>query len=199
MTRGYCRVLVGCERSGAVRSAFRKRGHDAWSCDTAPPDDGSEHHLQGDLRNWIGSPKWDLVISHPPCTRLCLSGVRWLWERDLWRELDEAAEFFTDCLALPHRRARVCVENPMMHRYAVASIPFAGPQQWVHPWWFGDGYTKKTGLWLRGLPPLMATAPVVGRDDRIHRASQGPNRGDVRSVTPAGIASAMADQWGDLT
>ena len=189
------KVLVACERSGVVRRSFAARGHDAWSCDLEPAADADTKHVVSDARALLGDPAWDLVIAHPPCTRLTLSGLRWLYERGLWKELREAAEFFRFCVEAPAERTRVCVENPKMHRHARELVP-TGPQQWVEPWFFGDPWTKKTGLWLRNLPPLMSTAPVAERYDRIHRMPAGPDRGRLRAVTPPGLAGAMALQWG---
>ena len=144
------RVLIGCETSGKVREAFRRRGHDAWSCDLLPPDDGSPHHFECDVRTAIKHGKWDIGIFHPPCTRLTNSGVRWLEERNLWGELIEAAELFKDCLHadIPG----VVVENPIPHGHAMAliKVPYA---QVIQPWMFGHGETKATCLWLKGRRP----------------------------------------------
>jgi hypothetical protein len=181
-------------------------GHDAWSCDLLPADDGSEHHIQGDAIDalMLGPPdlyrvdgdshEWDLVIAHPPCTRLCNSGVRWLHERNLWDELDAACEFFRYFL---DSASRCAVENPIPHKYAVKRIG-RKPDQYIQPWQFGHGETKKTGLWLHNLPPLRPTNVVAGRDARIHKMPPGPERWKARSKTYQGIADAMADQWGSL-
>lgn len=188
-------VLVGCESSGVVREAFRVLGHNAWSCDLLPADDESEYHMQCDIREAVEEAHWDLGIFHPPCTRLCNSGVRWLHERDLWAELDEAADLFSFCLNA--RIERVCVENPVMHKYAKERIrKYFDFTQSVQPWQFGHGETKRTCFWLRGLEPLQPTSIVEGREARIHRMPPGKDRWKERSKTYAGIANAMAMQWG---
>lgn len=190
------RVLVGCETSGKVREAFRSRGHDAWSCDLLPSDDGSRHHYQIDVRE-VMAMGWDLAIFHPPCTRLCNSGVRWLNERNLWNELQEGADLFAACLNAPI--PRVAVENPVMHRHAKERIAgYVEFTQSIQPWQFGHGEVKRTCLWLRNLPPLVPTQVVEGREARIHKASPGADRWKLRSETYQGIADAMADQWGSL-
>jgi hypothetical protein len=189
------RVIVGCESSGAVRRAFRALGHDAWSCDILPADDGCEHHYQCDIRDvptGYGN-HWDVGIFHPPCTRLTNSGVRWLHERNLWGELDEAAELFRFCLAFPAKRK--AVENPIPHRYALERIG-RKYDQIIQPWQFGHGETKATCLWLDGLPPLEPTDVVDGRVARVHRMSPSADRWKMRSATYSGIAQAMAQQWG---
>jgi len=188
------RVLVGCETSGKVREAFRALGHDAWSLDILPADDGSEFHIQADIRNrlyWERQP-WDIGIFHPPCTRLCNSGVRWLAERDLWAEMREGARLFLHCLNAPI--PRVAVENPVMHKYA-REIIGRGPDFTIQPWQFGHPETKRTCFWTRGLPPLVPTNIVDGREARIHKMAPGPDRWKKRSETYQGIADAMAAQW----
>lgn len=193
---GLMRVLVACEFTGVVRRAFRARGHDAWSCDLLASEDHSQHHIQGDARARL-LDGWDLLIAHPPCTRLCNSGVRWLAERNLWGEMRQAADLFSDFLNAPIER--VCVENPVMHKYAKGVIrAYQAPAQSVQPWQFGHGETKRTCLWLRNLPPLMPTHIVDGREQRLHRLSPSPTRSAERSRTYQGIADAMADQWGRL-
>lgn len=207
------KVLIGCEFSGVVRRAFAARGHDAWSCDLLPAKDGSNRHLVGDVREFLNDG-WDLLaVFHPPCTRLCNSGVRWLTDpprgrtlAEMWADLDEGAELFSDLWNAPIER--VAVENPVMHRHARERIRnYQPPAQTVQPWWFGDRAFKATGLYLRGLPPLVATdrltPPKPGTDEHkewsaIHRAPPGPDRWAFRSKTFPGIAAAMADQWGDL-
>lgn len=194
------RVLIGCEYSGVVRDAFIARGHDAMSCDLLPTDVPGPHY-QGDVRDVIGDG-WDLMVAHPSCTYLCNSGVRWLSsEPDRWKLMIEGAVFFRELLNAPI--PRIAVENPVMHGYA-ATIIGQRQTQVVQPWMFGHPEKKATGLWLRGLPPLVATDDV--RDlmatlpksvtDRIHRASPGPDRWKLRSTTFAGLAAAMAAQWG---
>ncbi len=206
------RVLIGCETSGVMRRAFAALGHDAWSCDLLPAEDGSNRHLICDVRD-ILADGWDLLaVAHPPCTRLCNSGVRWLSvpppgrsSAEMWAELDDGAALFSACWNAPIER--VAVENPIMHKHAKARLPadLAKPQI-VQPWWFGEPAFKATGFYLRGLPELRATKrltpPAPGTDDHkrwsaIHRASPGPDRWKIRSRTFAGIADAAADQWGN--
>lgn len=193
---GVVKVLVACEFSGIVRRAFAARGHDAWSCDLLPAEDRSNRHIVGDARDLLHDG-WDmLIVAHPPCTRLCNSGVRWLAERDLWAELDDAAALFSAFWCAPIQR--VCVENPVMHRHAKARIrDYQPPAQSIQPWQFGHGETKRTCLWLRGLPPLTPTDIVAGREARVHRMPPGPDRWRERSRFFPGIAAAMASQWGD--
>lgn len=196
------RILVGCEFSGVVRRAFAARGFDAWSCDLLPAEDGSNKHIIGDLREILHND-WDMLIAHPPCTRLCNSGVRWLkvpppgrTTDEMWQEMDEGAALFSACwnAPIPH----VAVENPVMHKHAKARIRnYAAPAQSVQPWQFGHGETKRTCLWLRNLPCLRPTQIVEGREARVHRMPPGPDRWKERSRFFPGIAAAMADQWGD--
>ena len=196
-------ILIACEFSGVVRRAFSDVGLPAWSCDLLPAEDDSPLHLEGDVREFL-EWDWDLIIAHPPCTRLCNSGVRWLHNppanisrEDMWEQLDEGAALFSaiwnaDC-------PRIAIENPVMHKHAKARIknyePFA---QSIQPWQFGHGETKRTCLWLRGLPPLTPTDVVDGREARIHRMSPGKDRWKERSRTFDGIARAMAAQWGPI-
>lgn len=186
------RVGILCEFSGVVRDAFLALGHDAVSCDIIPGDSPGPHIIGDCLaQDWSG---YDLLICHPPCTRLCNSGVRWLHERDLWVDMRKSANFFKECLSLGVR----CVcENPIMHRYAV-DIVGRRQDQIIQPWQFGHGETKATGFWLRGVPPLEPTDIVDGREQRVHRLSPGKNRSKLRSTTYQGIADAMAEQWGKL-
>lgn len=196
------RVLIACEYSGVVRNAFLSRGYDAWSCDLLPSDDGSNRHITGDAVPLLDAG-WDLlVVAHPPCTRLCNSGVRWLKAppngrtlAQMWRELDEGAALFSTFWNAPV--PRVAVENPVMHRHAKARIVnYSEPAQTVQPWQFGHGETKRTCFWLRGLPPLKPTRIVEGREQRIFRLPPSADRWKERSRTFPGIAAAMADQWG---
>ena len=198
------RVLVACEFSGVVRRAFAARGHDAWSCDLLPAEDGSNKHIIGDARDHLDDG-WDLLmVAHPPCTRLCNSGVRWLTKPpagktldQMWRELDEAAALFSAFWNAPIER--VCIENPVMHKHAKARIiDYQPPAQSVQPWQFGHGEVKRTCFWLRGLPPLTPTNIVDGRHARVHRMPPSPDRWKERSRFFPGIAAAMADQWGAL-
>lgn len=198
------RVLIACEFSGVVRRAFTAIGHDAWSADLLRAEDGSNHHYTGDVRDILGDG-WDLLmVAHPPCTRLCNSGVRWLstpppgkTAEQMQAELRDGASLFSDLWNAPI--ARVCVENPVMHKHAKALIRnYAEPAQFVQPWQFGHGETKATGLWLRNLPKLTPTNVVAGREQRIHLMPPSANRWRERSRTFQGIADAMAAQWGAL-
>lgn len=195
------RVLVACEFSGTVREAFLARGHDAWSCDLLPDERGSNRHIRGDVRD-ILDERWDMIIvAHPPCTRLCNSGVRWLSEpppgrtrQEMWHELEAGADLFSTLWNAP--APCVAVENPVMHRHAKSRIRgYEPPAQSVQPWQFGHPETKRTCLWLRNLPPLAPTNVVDGREARVHRMPQSRNRWRERSRFFPGIAAAMADQW----
>ena len=195
------KVLVACEFSGTVRRAFAARGHDAWSCDLLPAEDRSNKHIVGDARDLL-SDGWDLMVAHPPCTRLCNSGVRWLSVppagrtlAEMWADLDEGAALFSAFWNAPI--GRIAVENPVMHRHAKARIVnYAEPAQSIQPWQFGHGEVKRTCLWLRNLPPLRPTQIVDGRTPRVHHMSPGPDRWRERSRFFSGIAEAMAEQWG---
>lgn len=205
------RVLIACEFSGTVRRAFRSLGHDAWSCDILPADDGSEHHYQDDIRNVLGrgkpwnEPSWDLMIAHPPCTYLTNSGVTWL-HRDptRWGKLDEAAEFFKMLLDAPI--PRIAIENPIMHKYAKERIGGVKQSQVIQPWMFGHTESKATCLWLKNLPTLKETKNVKeemlklpdSERQRLHWLPPSADRWKLRSTTYSGIADAMATQWGKL-
>ncbi len=198
------RVLIACEYTGTERDAFIAAGHDAMSCDVLPTEAPGPHH-QGDVRDLMGEP-FDLVIAHPPCTYLALSGVRWLYSDHLrWQGLAEAGAFFRAMFEFDS--PRIAVENPIQHKWAKLVHGQGDPAQYVQPWQYGHPETKRTGLWLRGLPPLiptddvrhiMADLPAKERS-RIHYASPGADRGKLRSAAYPGIAAAMADQWGALT
>lgn len=196
------RVLVACEFSGVVRRAFADKGHDAWSCDLLPSEDRSNKHIIGDARDFLNDG-WDLLaVFHPPCTRLCNSGVRWLSKppkgktiEQIWRELDEAAALFSDFWNAPIERK--CIENPVMHKHAKQRIKnYREFSQSVQPWQFGHGECKRTLLWLDNLPPLKPTNIVEGREQRVHKMPPSENRWKERSRTFEGIALAMAEQWG---
>ena len=198
------RVLVACEFSGVVRRAFAARGHDAWSCDLLPAEDGSNRHLVGDARQYLNDG-WDLLmVAHPPCTRLCNSGVRWLsvppagrTSEALWAELEEGAALFSAFWNAPIER--IAVENPVMHKHAKQRIAnYQEPAQSIQPWQYGHGEVKRTCLWLKNLPALVPTQIVSGRTPRVHYMSPGPNRWRERSRFFTGIAAAMADQWGGV-
>lgn len=180
------RVLVACEFSGTVRDAFTGLGHDATSCDLLPSETLGKHY-QGDVMDILGDG-WDLMIAHPPCTHLAVSGARWF--KDKQAEQHEALEFVRNLLAAPI--PRIALENPI----SVISSKIRKPDQIIQPWMFGHGETKATCLWLKGLPKLQPTNIVDGREARVHRMPPGPNRWKERSRTFTGIAAAMADQWG---
>lgn len=187
------RVLIACEFSATVRDAFRRRGYDAWSCDLLPCEGAARWHIRTDVRDVLAWD-WDLMVAHPPCTRLTNSGVRWLNERNLWGEMHEAADFFRLLLDAPIPRK--AIENPIPHRYALERIG-RRYDQIVHPWQFGHGESKATCLWLEGLPKLRPTNVVEGREQRLHRLPPSADRWKLRSVTYPGIAEAMASQWGE--
>ena len=182
------RVLVGCEYSGRVRQAFRNIGHDAWSCDLLESEDGSPFHIQGDVIPLL-TDGWDLAIFHPPCTHLAVSGARW-W-KDKAEEQKEALAFVRALMAAPIHR--IAIENPV----SKISSAIRKPDQIIQPWQFGHGETKTTCLWLKGLPLLVPTNIVSGREANIHRMPQSAYRWKNRSRTYPGIASAMAAQWGN--
>jgi hypothetical protein len=204
------RWLVGCEFSGVVRRALRRRGHDAYSCDFLPAEDGSPYHYQCDVRDVLGLG-WDGAIFHPTCTRLTNSGVRWLHVpppgrtlEEMWKELRGAAAFYRELREAVIRFGRGAIENPVMHKYARELIGFPVARQVVQPWWFGDPAFKATGFELIDLPPLVATnrltPPKRGTPEhkawsKVHRASPGPDRWKDRSRTEPGVADAMAEQW----
>jgi len=180
------RVLVGCEFSGTVREAFRDLGHDAWSCDILPTEI-SGPHIQADLLS-ILNDGWDLMIAHPPCTHLAVSGARW-W-KDKQTEQAQALGFVQALMDAPI--PRIAIENPI----SKISTAIRKPDQIIQPWEFGHGETKATCLWLKNLPKLMPTDTVAGRETRIHKMPPGPNRWRERSRTFKGITLAMAEQWG---
>jgi len=180
------RVLVACEFSGTVRDAFIALGHDAISCDVLPSESPGPHH-QGDVLDLLNGG-FDLMVAHPPCTHLAISGARWFAEKR--NEQAAALEFVRTLMAAPI--PMIAIENPI----SIISSRIRKPDQVIQPWQFGHGETKKTCLWLKGLPLLQPTRIVTGRDPRIHRMPPGPDRWKERSKTYPGIASAMAMQWG---
>ncbi len=180
------RVLVACEFSGTVRDAFAALGHDAWSCDLLPSETPGKHYV-GDALSLLGLG-WDMMIAHPPCTHLAVSGARW-W-KDKHQEQLLGIAFAAVLFAAPI--PRIAMENPI----SILSSRIRKPDQIIQPWQFGHGETKATCLWLKGLPLLRPTQVVDGREARVHRMSPGPNRWEERSRTFPGIAAAMADQWG---
>lgn len=180
------KVLVACEFSGLVREAFKAKGHDAWSCDLLPTEIPGQH-IQGDVRDVL-KEHWDLMIAHPPCTHLAVSGARWFKFKQ--QEQAEALELVRELMAAPI--PSFCIENPI----SIISSRIREPDQIVQPWQFGHGETKATCLWLKNLPSLTPTNIVEGRTARIHRMPPGPDRWKERSRTFPGIAAAMAAQWG---
>lgn len=185
------RVLIACEYSGVVRSAFAARGHTAVSCDLLPTDDRRGWHVQGDVLALLGQ-EWDLMIAHPPCTHLAVSGARHFEAKRASGVQQEALEFVRALLAAPI--PRIALENPV----SIISSKIRKPDQVIQPWQFGHGETKATCLWLKGLPKLTPTDVVDGREARVHKLPPSPDRWKLRSTTYAGIAAAMAAQWGDL-
>ena len=194
---GGMRVLVACEFSGIVREAFRSMGHDAWSCDLLPSEIPGQH-IQDDVLNVLENEDYmrgcfgdykpfDLMIAHPPCTYLAVSGARWFATR--LEKQKKALQFVKDLMNA--NIDRICIENPI----SIISSAIRKPDQIIQPWQFGHGETKATCLWLKNLPKLRSTNIVDGRENRIHRMSPGKNRWRERSRTYAGIAQAMAEQW----
>lgn len=182
------RILVACEMSGVVRDAFRALGHDAVSCDLIPSERPGPHHI-GDVSALL-LDGWDMLIGFPPCTHLAVSGARHFAAKRADGRMREAADFFMLLANAPI--PRIALENPV----GVMSSVWREPDQVIQPWQFGHGETKATCLWLKSLPLLTPTNIVNGREARIHRMPPGPNRARERSRTFAGIAAAMADQWG---
>lgn len=182
------RVLVACEFSGTVRDAFAKLGHDAMSCDLLPTDAPGQHY-QGDVRDVIDGC-WDLMIAHPPCTHLSVSGAKHFAEKRIDGRQQSAISFFM--MLAKSDIPMIAIENPV----CIMSNLYRKPDQIIQPWQFGHGETKATCLWLKGLKKLTETNIVEGRDDRIHKMPPGPDRWKERSKTFQGIADAMASQWG---
>ena len=194
------RVLVACEFSGIVREAFRKRGHDAWSLDLLPAEDGSKFHfydydltlgpLYHEMLQLNNHGLWDLIIAFPPCTHLASSGARWFKDKERTGVQDAAVRFV---LSIANARCdHIAIENPI----GVLSTKWRKPDQIIQPWMFGHGETKATCLWLKGLPKLVPTNIVKGRHGRVWREAPSPERWKNRSRTLPGIAEAMAEQWG---
>lgn len=180
------KVLVACEFSGTVRDAFRARGHDAISCDLLPSEKPGPH-IQDDVLKHLDKG-WDLMIAHPPCTHLAVSGARWFAMKQ--REQLEALAFVRALFNAPI--SRKAIENPV----SIISSRIRKPDQIIQPWQFGHGETKATCLWLENLPKLRSTEEVEGRAERIHRLPPTADRWKLRSLTYSGIAAAMAEQWG---
>jgi site-specific DNA-cytosine methylase len=180
-------VLVACEFSGVVRRAFAALGHDAWSCDLLPSEDNGLFHLRCDVL-MVLCEGWDLMIACPPCTHLAVSGARHFASKRL--EQAAALDFVRALMAAPIDR--IAIENPV----SIISSHIRKPDQIIQPWQFGHGETKTTCLWLKNLPPIRPTRMVKGREPRVHRMSPSKDRWRERSRTYAGIAAAMATQWG---
>lgn len=181
------KVLVACEFSGRVRDAFIAHGHDAISCDLLPSEKPGPHY-QGDIAYMPGIHEFDLMIAHPPCTYLCRSGARWWKERE--QEQRDAIEFFLWMFSLPI--PRIAIENPI----GIMSRVYRKPDQIIQPYWFGETFSKATCLWLKDVPPLIATCVEVYHKPSIHYEPPGEKRWKNRSRTPHGIADAMSEQWG---
>lgn len=179
------RVLIACEFSGTVRDAFARHGHESISCDLLRTEVAGPHY-RGDVFDIIDDG-WDLMIAHPPCTHLAVSGARWF--KNKVREQREAIEFVARLMAA--EIPRIALENPI----SVISTKIRRPDQIIQPWQFGHGETKATCLWLKGLPPLVSTRIVSGRKPRVHKMPPSADRWKLRSTTFSGIAAAMADQW----
>ena len=180
------RILIACEYSGTVRDAFINAGHDAISCDLLPSESPGPHY-QGDVTD-ILNDGFDMMIAHPPCTHLAVSGARWFHLKQ--QEQAEALDFVRLLMNAPI--PRIAIENPV----SIISSRIRKPDQVIQPWQFGHGETKATCLWLKGLPKLTPTNIVEGREARIHKMPPSPDRWKLRSTTYKGIAAAMAQQWG---
>ena len=181
------RVLIACECSGRVKTAFRKRGHDAWSCALKQSEIADDKfHIQDDVLKHLDMG-WELMIAHPDCTHLAVSGARWF--KDRLKEQLLAIEFFM--ILANAKIAKIAIENPI----GIMSTRWRKPDQIIQPWQFGHGETKATCLWLKNLPLLRPSNIVGGRIPRVHFEAPGPNRKTNRSRTLQGIALAMAEQW----
>lgn len=185
------KVLVACEYSGTVRDAFSRAGHDAWSCDILPTESPGQHY-QGDVRDILGNG-WDMMVAHPPCTYLSVSGMHWTTRGLRDPKLTEDALEFVQLL-LNADIPRIALENPV----SIISTRIRKPDQIVQPWMFGHGETKATCLWLKNLPKLVPTDVVDGREQKMWKMSPGKDRWKKRSKTYQGIANAMAAQWGTI-
>jgi len=200
------KVLVACEYSGTVRDAFIAQGHDAVSCDLLPSDKPlNGPHYEGSVTDILYDQHWDLLIGHPPCTYLTNSGVSWLHKRpERWQQLDDGAAFFKLLWNAPVDK--ICLENPIMHKYALERIGAGKQNQVIQPWMFGHMEKKGTGLWLKNLPLLKPTSNLLEETNklpkniqqRIHMLPPTADRWKLRSTTFQGIADAMAQQWGSI-
>lgn len=186
------RILVACEESQVVCTAFRALGHIAYSCDVLwTSGDHPSWHLLGDVHDYLDR-KWDLMIAFPPCTHLASSGARWFSEKRADGRQQSAIDFFMSLVNAPINR--IAVENPV----GIMSTVYRKPDQIIQPWQFGHGETKATCLWLKNLPKLQPTDIVEGREPRIWRMGPSKDRARLRSKTYLGVAKAMAKQWGTL-
>jgi site-specific DNA-cytosine methylase len=188
-------ILIACESSGTVREAFRKLGHNAWSCDLLPADDGSPFHVQQNCLMSIAAQPggWDIVIAHPPCTHLASSGARHFAAKRADGRQQQGIDLFVSIVEACQKYAKAwAIENPI----GIMSSAYRKPDQIIQPWQYGHGETKATCLWLHNLPLLVPTHIVDGREARIHRMPPSKDRWKLRSKTYQGIADAMAAQWG---
>lgn len=187
------KVLVACEESQEVCKAFRELGHEAYSCDILPCSGGHpEWHFQEDVFKVIEQEHWDLMVAHPPCTHLCVSGARHFKEKIADGRQQEGIDFFMKLANAPIER--ICIENPI----CIMSSKYKKPTQIIHPWMFGHGETKATCLWLKGLPILKPSNIVSERVQRVYRLPPSKDRAMLRSKTYLGIAKAMANQWSNI-
>jgi site-specific DNA-cytosine methylase len=185
------KILVACEESQTVCKAFRERGHEAYSCDILPCSGGHpEWHIQGDAIEEAYSGKYDMMIAHPPCTHLAVSGARYFKEKIADGRQQEAINFFMKLINAPINK--IAVENPV----CIMSSKYKKPDQIIQPWMFGHGETKATCLWLKNLPKLKPMNIVEGREQRIWKLPPSKDRAKIRSKTYEGIANAIASQWG---
>ena len=182
------KVIIACEFSGIVREAFREKGHDAWSCDLLPAEDGSKFHIRGDVVVPLIRGGWDLMIAHPPCTYLAVSGARWFKGKE--KKQEQALNFVKMLLDQPI--AKIALENPV----SIISSRIRKPDQIVQPFYFGDPFRKTTCLWLKGLPPLKRTSDMTTGKQACWREPPHKDRWKRRSRTYLGFAIAMASQWG---
>ena len=199
------KILIACEESQAVCIEFRKLGFEAYSCDLQPCSGGHpEWHAKADAIDMLYASKWDLVIAHPPCTRMANSGVMWLEKRNLWKDLEEATNFFNEFVRYGKAGNKIAIENPIPHKYAVEKI--GRYSQVIQPYMFGHTERKATCLWLFGLPELKETNNVMeemkklpkNEQQRIHYLPPGKDRAKLRSKTFPGIAEAIAAQYGSF-
>lgn len=187
------KILIACECSGIIRNAFRAKGHNAWSCDLKPTEDKSLFHIQGNVIDQLNN-QWDMLITHPTCTFLCVSGAKWFDHPSYptrRQDQEKAAAFFM--LFANSRIPKICIENPV----GVMSTRYHQPDQIIHPWWFGHNCCKATCLWLKNLPLLVPKIYVHEKGyapNKLHKLSPGPERSSDRSRTFQGIALAMANQ-----